>query len=181
MADWKTFEAIEAPGRERSKLLRLTISQEFVDTYFSVNRLTPIFQASAHIFGRLPAINLIDRVASSKPSPTLTTLRDAYALYEGVERPHDEENNGDSVLIYVLRPEITIEHHQSMACQARALTPPQHSVLTALVRTDGGLHGGPNGVEGAITRLEWVFAERVGNRMLPKGADKRYGKNHWVT
>lgn len=35
--------------------------------------------------------------------------------------------------------------------------------------------------QGAITRLEWVFAERVGNRMLPKGADKRYGKNHWVT
>ena len=179
MADWKTFEPFEAPGRKQNERLRFTVSQEFVDINFQVNRLTPLFQASAHLYARLPDINLINLVAEANPTPTLTTLDDALACYEGIMRPHDDEDNGDSVLIYVLRPSVTIERYLSMACQARAFIPPTKSLLTALVRTNKAIHDENGALDGCVTRLEWILAEGE-DKMLPKNAKTRYKVQHWV-
>ncbi|MEQ8867939.1 MAG: hypothetical protein RLN94_22215 [Roseovarius sp.] len=177
MPDWKTFEAVEAPGRTDDKTLRLMVSQEFVDRHFEVNRLTPIFQLNAHVFGRLPEINLIDQVQKSDPTTHLTTLHDAIACFEGIERPHDDEKNGDTVLVYVLRPTVTIERKPSMACQAAAAVPPKSSVLTVLVRTNQDLHDDCGQVDGCITRVEWVVAGIDG---LPKSHETRYTTQHWI-
>lgn len=176
MPDWKTFEVTHAPGPDGKSRLRLSVSKEFVDRHFDANRLTPLFQMSAHVYGRLPNINLIKQVEQAKPTTTLTTLDDAIACFEGIERPHDDEHNGDTVLIYVLRPDVTIERRVSMACQAAAAVPPKSSVLTALVRTNLDLHDENGVIGGCITRLEWVFA---GNDGLPKLHETRYTTKHW--
>ena len=178
MAHWKTFEPFTAPGRVRSDRLRFTVSQEFVDTHFQIHKLTPLFQASTHLYARLPEVNLIRLVAASVPPPVLTTLDDAYACFEGIQRPHDDEDNGDSVLVYVLRPPVTVEWHQSMACSVRAVAPPTKTVLTVLVRTNKTLHDDAGALDGCVTRLEWVFADGE-QILLPKGADVRYTRRHW--
>jgi hypothetical protein len=177
MPDCKTFEAIDAPSTVEGARLRLRVSQEFIDRHFEISRLTPIFQLNAHVFGRLPNINLIKQVASSNPTTHLTTLDDAIACFEGIERPHDDERNGDTVLVYVIRPEVTIERRQSMACQAAAAVPPQSSVLTVLVRTNLDLHDDEGTIDGCITRLEWVVAGKDG---LPKSHETRYTTQHWT-
>lgn len=180
LADWKTFESFEAPGRVKTERLRFTVSQEFIDMHFQSNRLTPLFQASAHLYKRLPEINLISIVKTASPTPTLTNLDDAYACYEGIKRPHDDEDNGDSVLVYVLRPAVTIERQVSMACLARAIVPIQKSVLTALVRTKLPIQSVNHAIDGCVTRLEWVSAETEGdNEMLPRNAKMRYRVKHW--
>jgi len=177
MSDWKTFEPIDVPGLNDGARLRLTVSQEFIDRHFEISRLTPIFQMNAHIYGRLPDINLISQVEKSEPTTQLTTLDDAIACFEGIERPHDDEQNGDTVLVYVMRPDVTIERKQSMACQASAAVPPKSSVLTVLVRTNLDLHDGDGAIDGSITRLEWVVA---GNDGLPKSHETRYARQHWT-
>lgn len=178
MSDWKTFEPFTAPGRVKTERLRFSVSQEFVDTHFQIHKLTPLFQAKTHLYATLPNVNLIRLVAASVPPPTLTTLDDAYACFEGIRRPHDDEDNGDSVLVYVMRPSVTVESHLSMACQVRAVTPPTKTVLTVLVRTNKGLHDDGGAIDGCVTRLEWVFAEGE-NILLPKGANMRYTAQHW--
>ena len=179
MADWRSFEAFSAPGRNKSERLRFIISQEFLDTHFKVNRLTPIFQTSAHLFARLPEINLIGRVSGGQPAVHLTTLDDAYACFEGIQRPHDDEDNGDSVLVYVLRPLVTIERVVSMTCQAGPLVPPPDCVLTVLVRTNLGLQDAEGNIDGVVTRLEWVLADGK-DKTLPKNAESRYKVAHWI-
>ena len=69
MAEWKNFEVFEAPAPDKKERLRLSISQELIDTNFDVMKLTPIFQISTHLFGRLPNINLISMVEKAEPSP----------------------------------------------------------------------------------------------------------------
>ncbi|WP_299968422.1 hypothetical protein [uncultured Roseobacter sp.] len=177
MPDWKTFEVVDAPGPTKDSGLRLTVSQEFIDRHFEISRLTPIFQMNAHIYGRLPDINLISQVANSDPTTDLTTLNDAVACFEGIERPHDDERNGDTVLVYVLQPAVTIERTVSMACQASAAVPPKSSVLTVLVRTNLDLQDGEGAIDGSITRIEWVVA---GNDGLPKSHETRYTTQHWT-
>ena len=178
MADWNTFDSFMAPGRDRENRLRFTVSQEFVDTHLQIHKLTPLFQVKTHLYATLPEINLIHLVAASVPPPVLTTLDDAYACFEGIQRPHDDEDNGDSVLVYVLRPAVTVESYPSMTCQLRAVTPPTKTVLTVLVRTNKALHDANGAIDGCVTRVEWVFAEGE-DILLPKYADVRYTRRHW--
>lgn len=178
MPKWNEFEPFEAPGRDRSARVRLTISQEYVDTLVEVRRLTPLFWLSSHVFGRLPEINLIRLVENAQPTTQLTTLDDAYALFEGIKRPHDDENNGESVLVYVLRPSVSIEFAASMGCQAQAALPPENAVLTVLVRTNKPLQDEDGEIHGVVTRIEWVISEGK-KEILPKEYEKRYNKRHW--
>lgn len=176
MPHWKEFESLTAPGRDQAQRFRFIVSQEFVDKHFQINRLTPIFQTGAHLYGRLPEINLIESVRDGDPKVHLTTLDDSIACFEGIMRPHDDEQNGESVLIYVLRPSVTIERIKSMACQAGAVVPPKSTVLTVLVRTNVDLQDEDGPVDGIITRLEWVMA---GDDGLPKRHESRYTTTHW--
>lgn len=177
MPAWNDFEIFTAPGRDKNIRMRFIISKEFIDTHTEINKLTPLFQTTAHLYGRLPNINLISRVEDADPTPTLMTLDDASACYEGIKRPLDDENNGSSVLIYILKPDVTIERSASMTCMARAAIPPNNSVLTVLVRTNQGLQDDCGDIDGCVTRLEWVFSGD--NDFLPKDADTRYDKKYW--
>ena len=177
MPNWKTFETIDAPAADQNKRIRLSVSQEFVDKHLEANRLTPIFQVSSHIYGRLPDINLISQVQNADPTTHLTTLDDAIACFEGIERPHDDELNGDTVLIYVLRPSASIQRQAGMGCQAAVVVPAKSTVLTVLVRTNLALQDDGGDINGCITRIEWVFA---GDDGLPKSHEKRYTTLRWI-
>jgi hypothetical protein len=99
MTHWLQFPPILAPSKTE---VRYGISEDFVGGHAGIGRRTPIFQVWAHLVGQLPPINNIGRLAHGPLPPTACTLKDSVACFQGLQRPHDKEPYGNSVLIYVL-------------------------------------------------------------------------------
>lgn len=176
---WSKPPLIEARSGERSEeKLLLGTSDDLTGWRNSNFRSTPIFMLWAHCVGQLPPINLISMLAESNPTPTLTKLLDAHACFRGVNRPHLLENDGESVLVYVLKPEVTIEYKADMACVARAIKPTKPFVLTIQVVLVPALQNPPDGVAGVITRIEPVATD-PDDDALPVGYTERYGCRCW--
>lgn len=180
MANWLEFDTCSAPNPDPAKdPLRLRLSAEMVSLNSQVQRSTVIYQAWCHVFGALPPINNIAKVAAVKPSVSLTTLHDAIACFGGLRRPHDDEKDGNSVLVYVLNPRISLEYSPSMVCLAQPVAVPSNAVLTVQVRPNFPLQQGDDGINGLVTRLEFVFRSETDTR-LPRDFDSRYGQTFWV-
>jgi len=60
-------------------------------------------------------LTIVSRLTESGLAPSLTTLNDSVACFRGVKRPYDEEDDGRSILIYVLEPEASIVFEPDMA------------------------------------------------------------------
>lgn len=176
---WLDLPNVTAPsGDDRSQTVKLRISDNFVARNAFISRRTPIFQLWTHVVGELPPINNIGRVASGKPAPSIMTLHDSVACFEGLKRPHDAEPDGASVRIYVLRPEVSVEYFADMACVARAIIVPKNSVLTVQVCPIDPLHKDSRDINGTVTRLEFVFSEgELSN--LPADSKNRYARRLW--
>ncbi len=136
--EWLRPPDVSAPAPDnRQNQVKYWISDRWIRDCFSNFRRTPIFQTWAHVVGQLPPINNISKLADANPTPSLTTLNDAFACFRGLERPHDEELDGGSVVVYVLRPSISIDYESDMVCQAKARIIQPNLVLTVQVRLPG--------------------------------------------
>lgn len=179
MAGWLELETTTAPSPKRdAPPLNIAISPELVRTNAGIRKATPVYQAWCHVLGKLPPINNISKVEEGTPKVSLTTLHDAVACFGGLQRPHDDEEMGESVLVYVLTPTISLEYAPSMVCMARTLKLPSNTVLTVQVRPNFPLQGVDEGINGLVTRIEPVFSTPE-NPSLPAKFDSRYGQRFW--
>jgi hypothetical protein len=179
MENWLSLPDVTAPsGLSRKALHRYRISPEFVERNASINRNTPILQLWAHIVGCLPPINNISRLAGATPTPTLCTLAKSVGCFQGLKRPHDEEHDGDSVMIYVLNPLVTIAYHADMVCLAKAVTVPKNTVLTVQVRPKHPLLTDESQLNGVLTRLEFVSSD-ASDPTMPVDHGTRYARLLW--
>ena len=178
-SSWLTLPLVSAPDPDdRTKTIRMEVAPSYIDTNFRIRRLTPIFQLWAHVVGQLPPINNISSLLRGPVTPTLTTLVDAVAAFRGVRRPYDGEQNGDSVVVYVLRPAVSIQHHPSMVCAARAVKVGAETILTVQACPMQALQASGGPVKYRITRLEFVSstADDLG---LPARHQDRYDTPLW--
>jgi hypothetical protein len=176
---WSNPPIVEAPCHsDRSKPVRYGISDDLTGVRTRNFRHTPLFMVWAHLIGELPPINAIGKLADSEITPTLCTLADATACFQGVQRPHSREPNGDNVLTYVLKPKVTIEFASDMACLARAVSPSVAFALTVQVVLAQTLHDEIKGVTGLITRIEAVACD-LGDPTLPVEYQDRYRMRCW--
>ena len=153
MTNWLAFPTVRAPNTKLGEPnFTFVVSDIFIQRNSANNRTTPILQLWAHVIGQLPPINNIDKVAGSSITPTLLTLNDATACFRGINRPHDDEENGNSVLVYILNPKVSIQFEPSMTCQARSVVVPPNAVLTVQVRPTYGGQATDQGVNGIVTR-----------------------------
>jgi hypothetical protein len=176
---WYCPPNIDAPhynGREQR--LCLGVSDDITGKRTPHCRKTPLFMVWAHAIGRLPPIHAISHLAESAPTPTLTTLDDATACFRGIHRPHLREDNGDNVITYILKPEVSIEFAASMACLARAVSPPTPFVITMQVVLNECLQVSHDNVAGIITRVEPIGCDLV-DPTLPVEYQTRYGQRCW--
>jgi hypothetical protein len=179
MTSWLSFPLVVAPSADdRTKTVCYSISNEFIEGLDSINRRTPILQLWTHVVGKPPPVNLISRVFQGASVPTLQTLGDAVACFQGVKRPHVAEEDGDSVLIYVLNPLVTIVWEAGMACIAKAMRVPKNTVLTVQVCTNGALLAGSEGIHGVVTRLEYISSSGD-EPTLPVRYRSRYLREKW--
>lgn len=178
-APWLSPPNITAPDCTPEKAeIEYGISAEFPELASSGRRRTPLFQVWAHAVGQLPPLPNIVRFETKVHHPTLTTLHDAVACFKGVNRPHTGESDGDSILVYVLNPEVSIKYLPSMVCVAESLVVPKHTVLTVQVAPSGTLQETSSGVSGILTRMEFVSSTPE-EPQLPVNHADRYGQRCW--
>ena len=192
---WLQPPLVAAPNPwDRSKTVAYEVSPTYVRTLFAGNRLTQIYWLWTHVVGQLPPIPNISWLHSRPVVPSLTTLADSVACFRGVQRPYDDEETGDSVLLYVLNPAVSIARDVNLVCLAKAARVPSNTCLTVQVRPSvalqsqkSALNGGvtrsfdtvePEAVHGVVTRLELISGDG-GTPILPKRFGERYVERLW--
>jgi len=176
---WRSLPYVDAPSHEdRNVRVKYAFAGDITGGSSTNFRNTPIFMAWAHVAGFLPPINCIAELEGADPTPTLTTLCDAVACFQGVERPYLKENNGESVLVYIVTPSVIIEYKASMTCLASARVPKNSVVLAVQVLSKSSLREPPQGVSGSVTRIEAMVAD-PSDRSLPVDYATRYRKRCW--
>jgi hypothetical protein len=110
--------------------------------------------------------------------PTVSTLNDSVACFRGVKRPCDGEKNGDSVLVYVLNPKVSVAYEPNMACLAKAVRLAANVVATVQVKLTRPLQNGGKNVCGIVTRIEFVLGDG-GDPLLPERHPERYSERLW--
>lgn len=192
---WLRPPCVNAPDPEdRTKTVTYEVSELFTYTLAAASRLSPIFQMWAHVVGELPPINNVSRLARGEVIPTLTTLADSVACFRGVKRPYDDEEDGNSVLVYVLNPAVTLDRDISLVCLAKAVKVPLDTCLTVQVKpkkpllsAESSLNnavtqaaGTEDKIHGVVTRLEFVSGNGE-SPILPKRHEGRYHLKLWQT
>jgi hypothetical protein len=98
-----------------------------------------------------------------------------------VKRPYDDEPAGESILVYVLNPEVTLEYVWDLVCVAKSVRVPSNTCLTVQVKPlKTPLRRENRDVEGVVTRLEFVSGDG-GEPTLPKRFEDRYIEQLWRT
>lgn len=180
MATWLELPLVEAPSPDdKEKLITLQISDEFIGKNALARKRTPIFQLWAHVVGELPPINNIAYLSKFQVRPQICSLKESVACFRGVQRPLDNEDDGQSVLTYILNPLVSIAYEGHMVCVAKAVKVPALTAATVQVRPVEGLQIDGKNVSGTVTRFEFVTGENAGNVVLPEGYLERYGGRLW--
>jgi hypothetical protein len=181
LAEYKWYDppVVQAPCHtDKSATVKYAASDDLIGRRGPNFLYTPIYMYWTHLCGTLPPINAIGKLAVGETVPTLTTLFDSTGCFQGIKRPHLKEDNGDNVVTYVLKPEVTIEYASAMACMARALKPTVPFVLTVQAVLANSLQDCSNGISGLITRIEPVYCDSE-NDNLPVDFQTRYRKQCW--
>ena len=179
MSNWLEFPIVSAPGAlGRSETVYYEISEEYVATNARLRRRTPIFHLWAHVVGRLPPINNAHVILADPAVPTISTLHDSVACFQGVKRPLDTDDDGNLMRAYILNPKVSIEYDPGLACVARAVQIPERIVAMVLVKPTFPLQKHGKSVTDQVIRIEFVLRDER-EPTLPKGARNRFSEQLW--
>lgn len=192
---WLKPPTVLAPSpHDRGKLVRFEISPTMVRTFVTARRVSPIYWIWAHVVGELPPINNVSRLRQVDVVPSLMTLEQSIACFQGVGRPYDDEKEGESVLVYVLNPAVSMDLDPNLVCPAKAVKVPSNTCLTVQVKPTEALQNSESTlnsdvtrsfdaeddrtIRGVVTRLE--FIPGTGDRpILPRKHEERYRRRLW--
>lgn len=178
---WRHPPPVEAPcPTDRNKILRLGISADLTGVGRDNFKRTPLYMVWAHLHGCLPPITNAAVAEATGLKPTYCTLLQARACFRGVNRPHDTEDGGDSVYIYVLKIAATLRSDlkNAMVCPIGSYAIPSQNVFTVQVRLNASLQKPVDELDGLVTRIEPVAGEAP-THALPIGHATRYAEQCW--
>jgi hypothetical protein len=179
LPEWRNPPLVTASSHEdKIKKVQYSISADLTGTKRLNWKRTPLYWVWVHLLGKLPPFTNAGIIQRDGVSPTFSTLLDATACFQGVERPHNTEDNGNSVLVYVLKPSATVEYAVRMGAPIRAIELPTTHVLTVQVCLTTSLHTDGSAISGIVTRFEPVVAD-TDLPMLPEQHKERYRIRHW--
>lgn len=104
----------------------------------------------------------------------LSSLMDAHALFQGIERPLAEDDEGADVIAYVIKPKFIYENSPNMVSVALKVPVPQDVVFVAYAR----LAQAETGIRGTLTHWHFVEADPK-DPLLPVDFSTRYRTRLW--
>jgi len=107
----------------------------------------------------------------------LIKLVEAHACFRGIRRALAEDDDGENVVTYVLKPPCFYEKVTNLVCLAQKRATPEDLVYTAHARLDVPVD--PNSPTiGVVTHGGFVEADR-NNALLPRDYESRYAERLW--
>lgn len=169
----KALTDIPAPTpHNRQALCKLNIHPDTVKMHAEHRHLTKVFEMVYNICGVLPPVNNIGYHERSHSFPDhWGGVKHAFALFQGIKRPFQDDGLDGQVFVYVIKPRFYYEFSGSMVCVAKRKETPKGIVLAVYVKFRDSSYN-----EGTILSWDWVPADSNG---LPDGHDKRYDKRLW--
>jgi hypothetical protein len=151
------------------------IARHDVEKARAAMRRQPIFDLWSIVLGEPPQV---PNVAPAKPGE-LTCLAEAHACFQGIRRPVGLDDDGSSMLAYILRPRTHYVYEPSMVCVAAKQAVPADLVFAAYVRLDEPFGAKFPGTTGVLTHWQYVEADSDGQVLLPVDYQTRYHKRMW--
>jgi len=180
---WLNFPAmIDAPSPFNKKLsCSFRISREDTLKAVRAGRRQPAFQLWSVVIGKPPPVPNVD--AKNFPAGAgLTKLSEAHACFKGLNRPLAEDDDGSSVLAYVLKPRFFYvfdsDYEGAMVCVARKEAVSDDLVFAAYVRLDEPCRNAGASPKGVLTHWGFVEAD-TSHPELPVNHGSRYEKRLW--
>jgi hypothetical protein len=179
LGEWLHFpESVLAPDPDdRTKLCKFLISSNDTRKAARAGRRQPAFELWSIVLGVPPPVPGVER--RNKPEHAdLTSLQHAHACFKGIKRPLAEDNDGEHVLAYVLRPHFFYEYDPNMVSVASKVPVPRDVVFVTYVRLTPGRQRGLIETKGAVTHWGFVEADPSSLR-LPVDHASRYHVHLW--
>lgn len=179
IGEWLRFpESVLAPAPDdRAKLCKFAIARNDIRKLVRAGRRQPAFELWSIVLGVPPPVPGVDR--RNKPqTDDLTCLQRAHACFRGIKRPLAEDDDGEDVIAYVLRPHFFYEYDPNMLSVASKVPVPRDTVFVAYARL-GAPHTG-RFVENRGTLTHWGFVEADSTALqLPVSHGTRYRTRLW--
>lgn len=160
------------------KMIKVRVSDATLYRLYTANRKTALWQAWAHLTGQLPPIPNTAAIRPMVPHGSFDPLEGARACFRGIRRPHREEQDGDSVVVYIINPTHTLSWDVSMVCRAKVTRAPSGTVMAVYMRMQDSLHPPMDGISGIITGWEFIPCD-TSVVTLPEDFEQRYSLELW--
>jgi hypothetical protein len=181
---WLDFPAtIGAPSPfDKTCLCSFRIGREDTLKAARAGRRQPAFQLWSVVIGKAPPVPNVTWHKNFPSDAGLTRLGEAHACFKGLQRPLAEDDDGSSVLAYILKPRFYYAfdsgYDGAMVCVARKLVAADDLVFAAYIRLDEPCGGAGISPKGVLTH--WGFVEADANDPeLPVNYRSRYEKRLW--
>lgn len=176
---WLDFPAtVQAPSPEdRAVFCDFRLGSADAVTTARTGRRQPTFEMWSIILGVEPPVIGCSR-RNKKIQGKLTKLSDAHALFQGIERPLADDDDGSQVLAYVLKPQYMYENNPDMVSVALKVAVPQDVVFVVYARLNKANGEGHGVTRGTVTHWHFVEADPAA-RMLPVDYFTRYRTQLW--
>ena len=171
-----TVVALSPSGRTAT--CRFRLSREDSIKAASMRRLQPIWDLWSIVLGEPPPVPNVTTWGVNVPAEEgLIKLVEAHACFRGIRRAIAEDDDGENVVTYVLKPPCFYEKVTNLVCLAQKRATPEDLVYTAHARLDVPVD--PNSPTiGVVTHGGFVEADR-NNALLPRDYESRYAERLW--
>jgi hypothetical protein len=174
------FPLIEAPDPDdHTKTIKLEIATSTIEKLVVAKRRTQLFEAWAHLVGDMPPVNNAELVRRTEYNhASFATIRDAFACFQGVRRRYADNDVGSNVYVFVISTAYTVRWQSDMRCVANIVKATAGTVLTVQAKKADSLQGCSESVWGAITKWEFINADRE-QPGFPDSYGDRYDRLLW--
>lgn len=132
------------------------------------------------VIGEPPPVPNVSTWGPNRPaSEGLSRLELAHACFQGIQRPLAEDDSGEKVLVYLLKPRFFYVFAPNMVCVARKTEVPADLVFAVYVRAENPEARDPSEIVGLVTHWHFVEASGESAFMLPVNHRQRYRVQRW--
>lgn len=132
------------------------------------------------VLGQPPPVPNVSTWGPNKPADKgLSCLEDAHACFQGINRPLAEDDSGEKVLVYIIKPRFFYVFTPHMVCVARKADVPPDLVFAVYVRAENPDALEADKIGGMITHWHFVEASGDSRFLLPVNHTARYRVQRW--
>jgi len=166
---------IRAPSpSDLNEEIELRVDSSIVGKLSEISSTHKLYQMYYNLCGKLPPVNNIGYYEQdSDIDDNSKGIMDTHAVYQGLKRPHIDEDGDETVYIYITKPKYIYKYKPGMVCVVARETFPVGAVFAAYVNLD------KEETSGEVFNWELVKCDPNDHR-LPENSESRYDQTRWI-